>query len=133
MKKTVKISLYQPPLPDEAISMEVEVEKPEETAKRKTAESSNSSPSASGLSQKKKMSKIEKVDPILFFKVAVTGDLNAAKKRVEEEIRSKCQGVNINFVKVTTNKNLLVYPQSLEDKRKILEDTGLFSDCERLN
>lgn len=54
-------------------------------------------------------------------------------KRLEEIILKSSDNAEITKIKIDKNKNLLIFPKTVEDAKKIETNTGLFPNCKKLN
>ena len=94
----------------------------------KRKERENGSPQKNS-SKTSRISSSERVQPLLFF--AVPSRLT--KMQIEVELEDKCEGIEIDQLKITSNYNLLIYPKTDNDKKALLAVNDLFKDFKKLD
>ena len=76
--------------------------------------------------------KIDKIDPIIIFKISETYLKN---KNLLHSVINKAftEKIGIDELKLTANGNLMIYPSSKGDKYRIINNNKLFPNCRKLD
>jgi hypothetical protein len=80
-----------------------------------------------------KSRKTDTIAPIIYFKL----DIKYVEKKQDLENHLKVisleQNIIIRDLKVTANRNLMLFPQSIDDKSKLLSSNSVFPDLKKLD